>query len=138
MKKFAIAIHGGAGTISKNLMTPEKELAYQDALKNAITAGEEVLNCNGSALEAVEAAVISLENCPLFNAGKGAVFTNDGKNEMDASIMRGDTLEAGAVAGVRNIKNPISLAKAVMEKSEHVLMCGQGAIEFAKKTFFSG
>jgi len=132
MSKYAIAIHGGAGTILKSIMTPEKENQYTQGLKDAIEAGETILKNNGSSLDAVEAAVRSLENNPLFNAGRGAVFTNDGKNEMDASIMRGDTLEAGAVAGIKNVKNPISLARAIMEKSEHVLMCGEGAAKFAK------
>ncbi len=133
MRKFAIAIHGGAGTILRSMMTAEKELSYKQALEDAIKAGEAVLIKNGRSIDAVEAAIISLENNPLFNAGKGAVFTNDGKNEMDASIMNGKDLMAGAVAGVQNIKNPISLARAVMEKSEHVFMAGLGAQEFAKK-----
>ena len=132
MSKYAIAIHGGAGTILKSIMTPEKENQYTQGLKDAIEVGETILKNNGSSLAAVEAAVRSLENNPLFNAGRGAVFTNDGKNEMDASIMRGDTLEAGAVAGIKNVKNPISLARSIMEKSEHVLMCGEGAAKFAK------
>lgn len=130
---FAIAIHGGAGTILQSTMTPEKESAYKKALEEAILAGENILKNNGTSFDAVEAAVISLENNPLFNAGRGAVFTHDGKHELDASIMRGDDLSAGAVAGVSNIKNPISLARAVMEKSEHVILVGQGAMEFAKK-----
>lgn len=132
MSTYTLALHGGAGTISKTLMTPEKEKSYRDALALAASTGEEILKNGGSALDAVEASVRSLEDCPLFNAGKGAVFTNDGKNELDASIMRGDTLEAGAVGGVKNVKNPISLARAVMEKSEHVLMFGDGAAAFAK------
>jgi len=132
MKNYALAIHGGAGTISKSSMTPEKEEAYRTALKDALQAGETILKDKGSALDAVEAAVRSLENNPLFNAGRGAVFTNEGKNELDASIMRGDTLEAGAVAGVKNVKNPISLARAIMEKSEHVLLFGEGAANFAR------
>ncbi|MBL7899128.1 MAG: isoaspartyl peptidase/L-asparaginase [Crocinitomicaceae bacterium] len=132
MSIYAIAIHGGAGTILKSLMTPEREAQYKAGLKEALEAGQKILKANGSALDAVEVAVRCLENNPLFNAGKGAVFTNDGKNELDASIMRGDTLEAGAVAGVKNVKNPISLARAVMEKSEHVLMCGAGAEKFAR------
>lgn len=113
-------------------MTPEKELAYTNALTDALRAGETVLKKGGASLDAVEQAIISLENNPLFNAGKGAVFTNDGRNEMDASIMNGKDLTAGAVAGVRNIKNPISLARGVMEKSEHVLLAGSGAEAFAK------
>ncbi len=133
MRKFAIAIHGGAGTILRSSMTVEKELAYKQALEDAIIAGEVLLIKGGRSMDAVEAAIRSLENNPLFNAGKGAVFTNEGKHEMDASIMNGKDLMAGAVAGVQNIKNPISLARAVMEKSEHVFMAGLGAQEFAKK-----
>ena len=134
MKKFAIAVHGGAGTILRETMTPEKEKNYKQGLQDAITAGELILQKGGRSLDAVEAAIRCLENNPLFNAGKGAVFTNEGKNEMDASIMDGTDLRAGAVAGVQHIKNPISLARAVMEQSEHVFMAGHGAIEFAKKT----
>lgn len=133
MSKYAIAIHGGAGTILKSTMTPEKEQAYTKALTDAISAGETILKKGGPALDAVEMAIRSLENDPLFNAGKGAVFTNTGKNEMDASIMNGKELMAGAVAGVTNIKNPISLARAVMEQSEHVLLTGAGAMDFARK-----
>jgi beta-aspartyl-peptidase (threonine type) len=132
MNTYAIAIHGGAGTILKNTMTPEKEKAYLDGLKNAIEAGETILKNGGSSLDAVEKAVRSLEDNPLFNAGKGAVFSNAGKNEMDASIMNGADLSAGAVAGISNVKNPISLAKGIMQKSEHVFLTGNGAIEFAK------
>ncbi len=133
MKKYAIAIHGGAGTISRASMTLEKEIAYRNALHEAIQLGENILQKNGKSVDAVEAAVRSLEDNPLFNAGRGAVFTNEGKNELDASIMEGKTLMAGAIAGVKNIKNPISLAKAVMQQSEHVFMTGLGAEEFAKK-----
>jgi beta-aspartyl-peptidase (threonine type) len=133
MKKYAIAIHGGAGTILQSTMSAEKETAYKKALENAIVSGENILKAGGSSLDAVESAIRSLEDCPLFNAGKGAVFTNEGKNEMDASIMEGKTLMAGAVTGVKNIKNPISLAKDVMLKSEHVFLSGEGAMEFAKK-----
>jgi beta-aspartyl-peptidase (threonine type) len=133
MNKYAIAIHGGAGTILKSTMTLEKEQAYTQALQDAINIGEAVLKDHGTAIEAVELAVVSLENNPLFNAGKGAVFTNTGKHEMDACIMNGKDLTAGAVAGVSNIKNPISLSKAVMEKSEHVFLAGLGAMEFAEK-----
>ena len=130
---YSIAIHGGAGTILKSSMTAEKELAYTNALKDAILAGEVVLKKGGTAIDAVELAIISLENNPLFNAGRGAVFTNEGKHELDASIMEGKDLTGGAVAGIHNIKNPISLARAVKEKSEHVLLCGSGAMDFAKK-----
>jgi len=133
MNKYAIAIHGGAGTILRSTMTPEKETAYKKALEDAITAGETILKKNGTSLDAVEAAIRTLEDNPLFNAGKGAVFTNEGKHEMDASLMNGKDLTAGAVASVSNIKNPISLARAVMDKSEHVFLAGQGAMEFAKK-----
>jgi L-asparaginase / beta-aspartyl-peptidase len=133
MTKYAIAIHGGAGTILKTSMTAEKELEYKTALLQAIQAGEVILKNGASALEAVEAAIVSLENNPLFNAGKGAVFTHDGKHELDASLMNGKDLMAGAVAGVQNIKNPISLARAVMQQSDHVFMAGLGAQAFAKK-----
>lgn len=133
MKNYAIAIHGGAGTILQSTMTAEKEAAYKKGLEDAIVAGEAILKIGGNSLDAVEAAIKSLEDNPLFNAGRGAVFTNQGKNEMDASIMEGKTLMAGAVTGVKNIKNPISLAKAVMQQSEHVFLSGEGAMEFAKK-----
>ena len=133
MSNYAIAIHGGAGTILRSTMTPEKEIEYKQALADAINAGELVLIDGGSALDAVEAAIVSLENNPLFNAGKGAVFTNMGKNEMDASLMDGKDLRAGAVAGVQNIKNPIKLSRAVMDQSEHVMLAGLGAMEFAEK-----
>ena len=133
MSKFAIAVHGGAGTISKKSMTPEKEAAYLKALKDAIDAGYKVLEKNGEALEAVRVAVIELENNSLFNAGKGSVFTNTGAHEMDASIMDGRNLSAGAVAAVKNIRNPIELAYTVMKKSEHVFLMGSGAEEFAKQ-----
>lgn len=133
MSKFTIAVHGGAGTISKKSMTPEKEAAYLKALNDAIAAGYSILEKNGDALDAVKAAVIELENNILFNAGKGSVFTNAGTNEMDASIMDGKDISAGAVAAVKNIRNPIELAYAVMKKSEHVFLIGQGAEEFAKQ-----
>jgi L-asparaginase / beta-aspartyl-peptidase len=114
-------------------MTAEKELSYKKALEDAITSGETILAKGGRSIDAVEAAIKNLENNPLFNAGRGAVFTNEGKHEMDASLMNGKDLTAGAVAGVQNIKNPISLARGVMERSEHVFMAGLGAQEFAKK-----
>lgn len=133
MQQYAIAIHGGAGTILQSTMTPEKELAYKNGLQDAIEAGESILKSGGSAFDAVESAIIQLENNPLFNAGKGAVFTNTGTHEMDASIMNGKDLMAGAIAGVQGVKNPISLARAVMEQSEHVLLTGNGAMDFAKK-----
>jgi beta-aspartyl-peptidase (threonine type) len=133
MTKYAIAIHGGAGTILRSAMTVEKEMSYRKALEDAINIGEAVLAKAGSSLDAVEAAIRSLEDCPLFNAGRGSVFTHEGKNEMDAAIMYGKDLTAGAVGAVQNIKNPISLARAVMEKSDHVFMISHGAQEFAKK-----
>ncbi|MGK2862583.1 MAG: isoaspartyl peptidase/L-asparaginase family protein [Chitinophagaceae bacterium] len=129
--KFVLVVHGGAGTILKSQMTPEKEKAYTDALNEALEKGSAILSKGGSALDAVEASIRLLEDNPLFNAGKGAVFTNEGKNELDASIMNGKTLEAGAVAGVTTIKNPVSAARAVMEKSAHVMMVGKGAEQFA-------
>lgn len=129
--KYVMVIHGGAGTIEKSLMTPEKEKAYTAALTEALQAGYNKINEGQPAVDAVQAAVNVMENSPLFNAGKGAVFTNDGKNELDASVMDGKTLKAGAVAGVTNIKNPFNAARAVMEKSEHVMMVGRGAEQFA-------
>lgn len=133
MKKISIAIHGGAGTLVKGMMTPEKEKAYKKALKIALNKGYSLLEKGHSALEAVEAAVRSLEDCPLFNAGKGSVFTANEIHEMDASIMDGKTLKAGAVTLITGIKNPVSLARDVMEKSEHVFLAGEGAMQFAKQ-----
>jgi len=133
---YSIAIHGGAGTIDKALMTIEKEKAYNLALQSSIFAGEEILKEGGTALDAVAAAVCELENQPLFNAGKGSVFNAAGKNEMDASIMDGNSMLAGAVAGIWGIKNPVLLAKEIMLNSEHVMMMGSGAIEFAKQHNF--
>ncbi|MFT5216842.1 MAG: beta-aspartyl-peptidase (threonine type) [Glaciecola sp.] len=132
MNNFSIAIHGGAGTLVKGLMTPELEAEYKAALKTARDIGYKILEQGGTALDAVESAVNSLEDTPLFNAGKGAVFTNEGTHEMDASIMDGKTLEAGAVSLVTGIKNPVSLARDVMEKSYHVFLAGEGAMKFAK------
>lgn len=129
--KWAIVLHGGAGVIQRSSMTPERDKAYRAGLDEAIHAAAKVLDNNGPAVDAVEAALNVLEDNPLFNAGKGAVFTADGKNELDASIMDGKTLMAGAVADVTRTKNPISLAKAVMQKSPHVFLVGQGADEFA-------
>ena len=126
-------IHGGAGVIKKGEMTPEKEKAYRAKLEEAVVAGYKALKDGRSSLDAVEIAIRLLEDSPLFNAGKGAVFTNDGKNELDSSIMDGKTLAAGAVAGLRHVKNPITLARAVMEKSPHVMMAGEGAEKFAKE-----
>ncbi len=133
MKKHAIAIHGGAGTILQSSMTTEKENSYRAALHAALTIGDDLLNMGASAIDAVEAAVKSLEDNPLFNAGKGAVFTNDGKHEMDASIMNGADLMAGAVSGIQQIKNPISLARLIMEKTDHVFLAGKGAMDFAER-----
>ncbi len=130
---FGIAIHGGAGTILKSEMTPEKENNYKAALDKALQAGYDCLENGKTAMEAVEAAVIELENSPLFNAGRGAVFNAKGQHEMDASIMDGKTLHAGAVAAVRNLKNPISLATKVLHHSDHILLMGDGAAEFAKQ-----
>lgn len=130
-KKFVLVIHGGAGTILKSQMTPEREKAYQQGLNDALQKGYDVLSKGGTALDAVEATIEVMEDNPLFNAGKGSVFTHEGKNEMDASIMDGKTLKAGAVAGVTNIKNPITAARAVMDKSGHVMMAGKGAEQFA-------
>jgi L-asparaginase / beta-aspartyl-peptidase len=130
---IALVIHGGAGTITRKNMTPEKEKAYREKLAEALKAGYDTLKKGGTSTAAVEAAIHVLEDSPLFNAGKGSVFTNDGKNEMDAAIMEGNTLKAGSVAGVRHIKNPITGAIAVMNKSQHVMMIGDGAEKFAKK-----
>ena len=131
MAKYTIVIHGGAGTILRSMLTPESEQNYLNGLQNALNAGFEILEKNGDAVAAVEAAVVSLENNELFNAGRGSVFTEKGVNEMDASIMDGSNLEAGAVAGIRNIKNPIKLAREVMLHSGHVMLSGSGAKEFA-------
>ena len=132
-KKYVMVIHGGAGTILKKNMSPEKEAAYIAALTKALNAGYAEIKAGKSSLDAVEATIHVLENDPHFNAGKGAVFTHDGRNELDAAIMDGKTLMAGSVAGVTTIKNPISAARAVMEKSEHVMMVGAGADQFAKE-----
>lgn len=129
--QWAIAIHGGAGALSRAEMTPEKEAAYRAALDSALQIGETVLRNGGTALDAVTQTVSWLEDCPLFNAGRGAVFTHDGRNELDASIMDGSTQMAGAVGGVTIVKNPIRLARAVMEKSPHVFLTGKGAEQFA-------
>lgn len=129
---FGIVIHGGAGTISRDSMTPVQQQAYETTLKHAVDSGYQVLANGGSSLDAVSAAVVILEDSPLFNAGKGAVYTVEGKHELDAAIMRGDDKAAGAVAGVTIVKNPIKLARAVMEHTEHVLLAGAGAEQFAK------
>lgn len=132
MQTISIAIHGGAGTLVKGLMTPQLEAEYQIALKTARDQGYSILAKGGTALDAVETAVMLLENTPLFNAGKGSVFTNNGTHEMDAAIMDGQSLKAGAVSLITGVKNPISLARDVMEKSHHVFLAGEGAMQFAK------
>ncbi len=132
-QKYVMVIHGGAGTILKKNMSPEKEAAYIAVLTQALQAGYAQIKAGKTSLDAVEATIHVLENDPHFNAGKGAVFTHDGRNELDAAIMDGKTLMAGAVAGVTTIKNPISAARAVMEKSEHVMLVGAGADLFAKE-----
>lgn len=131
--KYVMVIHGGAGTILRSNMTPEKEKAYRDGLTKALQAGYNLLKAGRLGLDAVEAAIRVMEDSPLFNAGKGAVFTHEGRNELDAAIMDGKSLAAGSVAGVSTIRNPISAARAVMEKSEHVIMVGAGAERFAKE-----
>ena len=131
--KVAIAIHGGAGTITRKNMNAEMEKAYREGLTVALQKGYAVLKNGGNSLDAVEAAVVEMENNPLFNAGKGAVFTHEGKNEMDAAIMNGATLAAGSIAGVSTIRNPIKTARKVMENSAHVMLTGKGAEEFAKQ-----
>lgn len=137
MNTFSMAIHGGAGTLVKGMMTPELESRYKQALKNALDKGYLILEAGGSAIEAVEEAVKLLEDSPLFNAGKGAVFTATGSHEMDASIMDGKTLNAGAVSLITGIKNPVSLARDVMEQSDHVFLAGEGAMQFAKELKYS-
>lgn len=133
MTKFSIAIHGGAGTIIKKDMTTELEAEYRNALKESRDAGYSVLANGGSAINAVKTAVVMLEDNILFNAGRGSVFTHKGLHEMDAAIMNGSTLDAGAVAGVRNIRNPIKLAEEIMLHSGHVFLAGEGANDFAIK-----
>ena len=132
MKKYTIAIHGGAGTLVKGKMTEEKESAYKNALTLALESGYKILENGGSAMDAVEEAVKQMEDSPLFNAGCGSVFTATGTHEMDASIMDGSNLKAGAVTTITGIKNPISLARDVMNHTEHVFLAGDGAMEFAK------
>lgn len=131
--KVILVIHGGAGTILKSKMTPEKELAYTSTLRASLQAGYDILKIGGSSERAVEAAIHVMEDSPLFNAGKGAVFTHEGTNELDASIMKGKDGAAGAVAGITTIKNPITAAIAVMDSSPHVMMMGQGAERFARE-----
>ncbi len=129
----AIVIHGGAGAMERGRYTPEEEVAFKAKLTEALDAGYATLDAGGTALDAVEASIVILEDSPFFNAGKGAVFTRDGANELDASIMDGATKNAGAVAGVKSVKNPIRLARAVMEKSRHVMFAREGAETFARE-----
>lgn len=132
-ENFGLVIHGGAGTILKENMNDSLETAYKEKLEEAIRAGHNILEKGGTSMEAVTAAINIMEDSPLFNAGKGAVFTNQETNELDASVMDGKTLNAGAVSGVTTIKNPIDLAVAVMDKSEHVMLSGSGAEQFAQE-----
>ena len=134
---FGMAIHGGAGTLPRAEMSGEAERQYRAGLREAIDAGYAVLHDGGTSLDAVTRAVVLLEDNPLFNAGRGSVFTLDGRNELDASIMEGRTLKAGAVCGLTRIRNPVELARAVMEKSDHVMLAGAGAEEFASSQGFS-
>jgi beta-aspartyl-peptidase (threonine type) len=131
--RIALAVQGGAGTIERSKMTPEREKEYRAGIENALRAGQGILQGGGLSLDAVEAAVRVLEDDPHFNAGRGSVFTSAGTIEMDASIMDGKTLAAGAVAEIEHVRNPIVLARAVMEKSKHVMMVGAGGEEFAKR-----
>ena len=131
--RLGFMIHGGAGVIRRGDLSAEKEKQYRDKLEEALFAGYKALQAGKTSLDAVEIAIKILEDSPLFNAGKGAVFTADGKNELDAAIMDGSNLKAGAVAGLHHVKNPISLARGVMEKSPHVMMIGDGAETFAKQ-----
>ena len=131
MQKISLAIHGGAGTILKEDMTPELENGYLKGLESALAAGYAILEKGGAAMDAVTAATVSMEDNLLFNAGRGSVFTRKGLHEMDASVMNGEDLAAGAVAAVRNVRNPIELAMSVMRNSNHVFLCGEGANDFA-------
>jgi beta-aspartyl-peptidase (threonine type) len=130
-RHWVIEVHGGAGVIQRQALKPEAEAAYRASLAQAAEAGAKLLDQGGSSLDAVEAAIRILEDDPLFNAGRGAVFTAEGKNELDAAIMDGSNLKAGAVAGVTRTRHPISLARAVMEKSPHVMLIGAGADAFS-------
>lgn len=130
---IAIAVHGGAGTITRANLSEAQELAYRNAIDRALTLGYEELKQGNDGLDAIVAAITYLEDSPLFNAGKGAVYTFDGKHELDASIMRGDTLQAGAVASLTNIRHPIKAARLVLEESVHVMLSGAGAEQFAKE-----
>lgn len=132
-KTHVLVVHGGAGVMEREKMSPERQQAYLYHLERALRTGDSVLRHGGTALDAVEATIVTLEECPLFNAGRGAVFSWEGKNELDASVMDGTTGHAGAVAGVTTIRNPIRAARAVMEKSPHVLLSGKGACAFARE-----
>jgi beta-aspartyl-peptidase (threonine type) len=132
-QEWAIVIHGGAGVITRDKMTPELDKEYRAKLTEALNTGKKILNDGGTALDAVEKTIRVMEDSPLFNAGKGAVFAHSGKNEMDAAIMDGSNLAAGAIAGVTDIKNPITAARYVMTNSPHVMLAGAGASEFAKE-----
>ena len=135
-RKHALVIHGGAGVISEKSMTSEMQKEYLFVLNRALQVGDSVLSNGGSCMDAVVKTIMVMEDSPLFNAGKGAVFTHEGTVELDASVMNGKTLEAGAVAGITDIKNPIALARTVMEKSEHVFLVGKGASQFAVEQGF--
>lgn len=133
MGKIAFAVHGGAGVLLKEKITPDRETRVRSGLRQALAAGREILLEGGSSLAAVTAAIVSLEDCPEFNAGRGAVFSHNGKHEMDAAIMSGRDLSTGAVAGVAGVRNPIQLARAVMEQTSHVLLAGTGAEALARE-----
>jgi len=135
-KKYALVIHGGAGVMDKKDMTPEIQAEYILILNKVLHIGDSVLANGGTCMDAIEKTIVIMEDSPLFNAGKGAVFTHDGIVELDASVMEGKSLKAGAIAAVRDIKNPIRVARAVMEKSEHVMLNGAGASQFAKEQGF--
>lgn len=130
---YVLVIHGGSGTILKENMSASREQDYLKTLEQALQTGQKMLEAGRTAVDAVQAAITVMEDSPLFNAGKGAVFTHDAKNEMDASIMDGQSLKAGAVSGVRRLKNPLSVARKVMEHSAHVMLAGEGAEQFAEK-----
>ena len=130
---FKIAIHGGAGSLTRSKVNPSEEEAYQQGLVNALEAGYQILAAGGTALDAVEMAVVAMENNPIFNAGRGSVFTSEKTHEMDAAMMCGRTLRAGAVAGISHVRNPVQLARTVLEKTENVLLSGQGAEAFARQ-----
>ena len=134
--KYVLVLHGGAGVMSEKIMTPEIQKQYLEAINRALQVGDSVLKAGGTCMDAVEKTIMVMEDSPLFNAGKGAVLTHEGTAELDASVMDGKTLAAGAVAGVKDIKNPIRLARTVMEKSEHVLLTGSGASKFAVEQGF--